>query len=235
MATLIFDIQTIGEDWEMIDEVTQSMLTRRIDETALLETEYFTRLQELQCSLSFSPLTARIVSIGVYDVTRSQGAVYYTGFGAEKDEQVGTYVLKQRTEKEMLSEFWEGARSYDTFVTFNGRRFDTPFLLHRSVVHGIVPTRNLMEGRYPHQQKTVKHVDLQDQFNFFGTMKGCTNMHLYCRAYGVASPERDGVSGADISNLYEAEQYKAIALYNSRIVTATAELHKKWQKYLVLQ
>ncbi|MEZ4195224.1 MAG: ribonuclease H-like domain-containing protein [Candidatus Paceibacterota bacterium] len=125
------------------------------------------------------------MAIGIYDVERRRGVVYYQGEGTETDEVVDDYTLKVRTEAQMLSEFWEGAKHYDTFVTFNGRSFDVPFLLHRSVVNEVTPSKNLMEGRYPYQQKSCRHVDLQDELTFFGAMSKRPSLHLFCRAYGM--------------------------------------------------
>lgn len=232
MRTLVFDIETVGEQWTELDAATQGVLTRWIDTTSRDEDEREKRLLDLQSGLGFSPLTGSVVAIGVYDIERAQGAVYYTGEGDAKDEWEGEYVLKQRTEKEMLEDFWEGARSYDTFVTFNGRAFDVPFLLHRSVVWGVKPTADLMRGRYLYQQKGVRHIDLQDQLTFYGAMNKRPNLHLFCRAYGIESPKTAGVSGDDVAELFLAKKFRDIARYNIRDVIATTELYHKWREYL---
>ncbi len=232
MATLIFDIETIGESWETMDTNTQEVLSRWIHKTTKTKTEEESQLTDLKEGLGFSPLTGKIVAIGVYDLERKQGAVYYTGEGRESDEEVGGYVLKQRTEKEMLEDFWEGAKSYDTFVTFNGRSFDVPFLLHRSVVQGVMPTCDLIEGRYLYQQKGVHHVDLQDQLTFYGAMFKKPSLHLFCRAYGILSPKSEGISGDDVALLFKEKKFHDIARYNARDVTATTALYEKWLMYL---
>ncbi len=232
MATLIFDIETVGESFDEMDETTQEVLSRWVVRTAKDETSKDAQLQDLKEGLGFSPLTGKIVAIGLYDLERKQGAVYYTGYGTEVDGMEGAYVLKQRSEKEMLEDFWEGAKSYDTFVTFNGRGFDVPFLLHRSVVCEVMPTQSLMDGRYLYQQKNVRHVDLQDQLTFYGAMFKRPSLHLFCRAYGIESPKGEGMSGDDVAGLFKDEKYIQIARYNARDVTATTELYLKWLKYL---
>lgn len=232
MGTLIFDIETVGETWDSIDQTTQSVLTRWIERSVVSDEEKQARLTDLKEGLGFSPLTGSVVAIGVYDLERKQGAVYYTGNGNESDEEVDEYVLKQRTEEEMLEDFWEGARSYDTFVTFNGRSFDVPFLLHRSVVHSVTPTMNLMEGRYLYQQKSVIHIDLADQFTFYGAMYRKPSLHLYCRAYGIESPKNEGVAGDDVADLFNQKAFRTIATYNMRDVIATTKLYEKWLEYL---
>jgi len=145
---LIFDIETIGEDWEDIDKATQDSLTRWIKREAGEEEEkYNVMLKDLKEGLGFSPLTGEIVAIGIYDDKKGKGAVYFQA-GKEKMEEYvkGDFTFKPKTEKEMLALFWAGAKNYGELVSFNGRSFDVPFLLVRSAVHKIKPTINLMSN-----------------------------------------------------------------------------------------
>lgn len=231
MATLIFDIETVGEAWDELDPVTQASLSRWIERGARDQHDKEHLMQDLKEGLGFSPLTGSIVAIGVYDLEREQGAVYYQGEAAD-DQVHDQFVLKVRSEAEMLRDFWEGAQSYDTFVTFNGRSFDVPFLLHRSVANGIAPSRDLMEGRYLYQQKNARHVDLYDQLSFYGAMHRKGTLHLYCRAFGIESPKAEGIGGDDVALLFAERRFRDIALYNARDVRATASLYEKWLQYL---
>lgn len=230
MGTLVFDIETIGESWDDLDLITKKTLTRWVDRTTHTEVEHESLLLDIHEGLGFSPLTGSIVAIGLYDLERELGVVYYTGNGNESDEVDGNYTYKQRSELAMLTEFWDGASHYDTFVTFNGRGFDVPFIIHRSLIHAIRPTRNLMEGRYPAQQKTCCHIDLQDQMTFFGAMQRRPSLHLFCRAYGISSPKIE-VGGDDVAKLFRTKKFRNIATYNSLDVKATAELYQKWKVY----
>jgi len=230
MATLVFDIETVGESWENVDTETKKILTRWIDRTTRAGTEREAMVRDMYEGLGFSPLTGFIVAIGLYDIDRQQGVVYYTGNSDAADTVEGNYLYKQRSEEAMLTEFWDGAQQYDTFVTFNGRGFDVPFLIHRSLIKNIAPTKNLMEGRYPSQQKTCRHVDLQDEMTFYGAMYRRPSLHLFCRAYGITSP-KEGVDGDDVAKLFADKQFRDIALYNARDVTATALLYERWKQY----
>jgi DNA polymerase elongation subunit (family B) len=231
MATLIFDIETVGEEWSMLDKTTQNSLTRWVDRSAKTPSDRQVLQSDIEAGLGFSPLTGFVVAIGLYDLERAKGVVYYQGLGTETDEIVGDYTYKSRTETDMLAEFWEGARHYDTFVTFNGRCFDAPFLIHRSIAKGIVPTKNLLEGRYPYQQKGCRHVDLQDELTFFGAMSRRPSLHLFCRAYGIESPKGE-VGGDDVAVLFHTGKFADIADYNARDVTATTTLYKKWLYFI---
>jgi DNA polymerase elongation subunit (family B) len=203
MATLIFDIETVGEEWGVLDTTTQHMLSRWIDRTARDADEREVGRKDLREGLGFSPLTGFVVAIGLYDLERKQGVVYYQSEYAESDFELGDFVYKVRTEHEMLEDFWEGATQYDTFVTFNGRGFDVPFLNLRSAIQGIRPSYDLMEGRYLYQQKLARHVDLQDQMTFYGAMHRRPSLHLFCRAFGIESPKVEGVAGDDVAGHFK--------------------------------
>lgn len=235
MSTLIFDIETIGESWDVLDLTTQEVLTRWIERTAKSTEEYDAQIKDLKEGLGFSPLTGRIVAIGVYDLERAHGVVYYQSEKEEEEYTRGEFVFKERSEKDMLSAFWEGALSYETFVTFNGRAFDAPFLALRSAIHGIRPSKDLLEGRYLYQQRSAKHIDLQDQLTFYGALMKRPSLHLFCRAFGIESPKVEGVAGDDVAELYAHKAFRTIAEYNARDVVATAELYKKWLQYLAPQ
>lgn len=232
MSTLVFDIETIGEEWDALDETSRHMLSRWVDRTAKSEEEHDAEMKDLKEGLGFSPLTGSVVAIGLYDLERAQGAVYFVTDKEEDEYVVGEYTLKPRGEKEMLEAFWEGARQYDTFVTFNGRGFDVPFLMLRSAIHGIRPTQDLMDGRYLYQQRGAKHIDLQDQLTFYGAMMRRPSLHLFCRAFGIESPKAAGVAGDDVAALFREKKFRDIAEYNVRDVVATTELYKKWLAYL---
>lgn len=235
MTTLVFDIETVGESWESLDETTQQVLSRWIVHTIQNKDERGAALADLKEGLGFSPLTGMVVAIGLYDVERGQGVVYYQGDLATPDYEVNGFLIKCRSEKEMLEDFWEGAKAYDTFVTFNGRGFDVPFINLRSAILGIRPTHDLMDGRYLYQQKQTRHVDLQDQMTFYGAMQKRPSLHLFCRAFGIESPKEGGVAGDDVAKLFLVKKFRDIAEYNARDVIATTELYKKWCTYLAPQ
>lgn len=233
MSTLIFDIETVGEDFDTLDETTQEVLTRWIQKESGNKEEYQEALSELKDGLGFSPLTGEIVAIGVLDHEKNKGAVCFQAPGeqiAEAEEDGMKF--KQMTEKEMLENFWNGARSYQEFVSFNGRGFDVPFLMIRSAIHGIRPTRDLMEGRYLYQQRGVKHIDLLDQLSFYGAVRRKGNLHLWSRAFGIESPKASGVTGDDVGRLFKEKRFLDIAKYNVGDLIATKKLYEEWKKYL---
>lgn len=236
MATLIFDIETIGEDYDSLDATTQKMLTRWLKKESYDDEEYEQALADIKNGLGFSPLTGEIVAIGVLDMEKNKGAVYYQAPGQENaDEEIEGIVFKQKTEAEMLESFWQGAKNYQNFVSFNGRCFDVPYTMVRSAVHKIKPTKNLMANRYlNYQRDDAKHIDLLDQLSFYGTVKRKGSLHLWSRAFGIKSPKADGVDGDDVAGLFKEKKFLDIAKYNVGDLRATKELYEQWKEFFDL-
>lgn len=230
MATLIVDIETIGYDWEEIPHTTRGSLIKWIDDSNLSSSEKEEQLKKVQDKLSLSPLTGEIVSIGMYDIEREIGAVYFVSDKNTEAFQDETFSYKVRSEKEILEDFWDGARSYDTFVTYNGRSFTIPFLYHRSIIKGLRPSIEIAKQRYITTQTMPYHVDLLDEFTFYGAMKPRPSLQILCDAYGVEYfPE---LKGKDVGEFFRKKKFTDIAKRNASDVLATKSLFEIWEKNL---
>ena len=234
MPKLIFDIETIGENFDELDSATQEVLTKWIKKDSESEEEYIKALEELKSGLGFSPLTGQIVAIGVLDYDKNQGVVYFQAPGENfKEFQEENITFKPCTEKEMLENFWKGSEKYNEFITFNGRGFDAPFLAVRSAVHKIKASKDLMSNRYLSSQRFgATHIDLFDQLTFYGATRRKGGLHLWCRAFGITSPKAQGVTGDDVAQLFKEKKYKEIAKYNVGDLMATKELYDYWKNYI---
>jgi len=233
LKKLIFDIETIGENFEALDEVTKNTLTRWIRLESQSDEDFSVALENLKNGLGFSPLTGEIVAIGILDYKTSKGGVYFQAPGENIEKEKEGIKLKSMTEKEMLEKFWQIVDRYDEFVTFNGRGFDVPFLVVRSAIHGIRPTKDLMSNRYLSMQKFgAKHVDLLDQLSFYGSVRRKGVLHLWSRAFGIKSPKSEGVTGDDVQKMFQEKKYQQIAEYNIGDLYATRELFEKWEKFM---
>lgn len=221
MSHLIFDIETIGDSWDDLDFETQKYLLK------YSETE---EQQELvKTTLGLYPLTGQIVAIGLYDPDKDIRSVYLQapdGSLEERYEKDGVFYIVG-TESEILEKFWATIRKYSTFVTFNGRAFDCPYILMRSAVHKIKPTKNLIPYRYSDKE----HVDLFDQLTFYNTTKRF-NLDYFCKRFGIISPKSEGVTGLDVPDLFNRGEYQIIAEYCMRDVIATGELFQIWRDYI---
>ena len=220
MSRIIIDIETVGKDFDSFDASTQEYLLR------WAETEE--DIREVKESLSFYPLTGEVVAIGMLNPETMKGAVYFQAPQAavEPFEENGIG-FRVGTEGEILSQFWDVVKSYDQFITFNGRGFDCPFLLVRSAVNRIKPTRDLMPNRY-----NGAHIDLLDQLTFFGASRRKFSLDLWCRTFGIKSPKSDGITGYEVKDLFASGRYAEIARYCLGDLIATKELFARWETYI---
>jgi predicted PolB exonuclease-like 3'-5' exonuclease len=142
------------------------------------------------------------------------------------------------SEHDIIAKFWEifTGKNYNLYVTFNGRDFDCPFLMLRSIYYKIKPVINLMKGSdYTFREN---HIDLLKELTFYSnTMRGARRkftLDFYCRRFGIHSPKQDGVSGDMVGTLFAEKKYQEIADYCIGDVKAENELFKYWNEYLNL-
>jgi 3'-5' exonuclease len=220
MSRIIFDIETVGKDFESFDKATQEYL--------LKWTETEEDIKGVKESLSFYPLTGEIITIGMLNPDSMKGAVYFQAPDAALppfEENGISYT--PCTEKEILAHFWDVIRSYDQFITFNGRGFDCPFIMVRSAVHRLRPTRDLMPNRY-----SGPHLDLFDQLTFYGATRRRFSLDMWCKTFGIKSPKSEGITGYDVKDLFASGRYSDIAKYCFGDIVATKELLACWEHYL---
>lgn len=227
---LVFDIETVGYDFETLAESQQEFLLRYAehekDNDKKNEAE-----EEAKRYLSLYPLTAKVVAIALMNTDSGKEMVLYEGAPVDDlliEEKSIKY--KPMNEEEMLKSFWLYASKAEKVITFNGRNFDIPFLMIRSAIHKIKPSRNFIKNRYD----SSSHIDLLEQFTFYGLTKKF-NLDFYCHAFEIESPKAKGITGMEVKELYKAGKIKEIAVYCGEDVKATYELYKIWDGFLNLK
>lgn len=229
MSSLVFDIETSGQNFSELDPISQEYMLKYAEDE---EEE-----ASIKDQLSFYPLTGSVVAIGMLNPETDQGMVLMQEKkGIEIPELLEEGITAwSGSEKEMLEKFWELAKKYSRFITYNGRGFDVPFLMIRSAILGVTPSKNLLSNRYLSlQRKEALHIDLCDQLSFYGASRKKFTLHMWTKAFGIASPKEDGVDGEDVTRLFNEGKLEDIARYNVRDIKATAQLYDYWDKYLNL-
>jgi DNA polymerase elongation subunit (family B) len=220
MSRVIFDIETFGKDFESLDIEVQ--------EYFLKYAETKDEKEEIKDRLSFYPLTAEIITIGLLNPDTQRGNVFFQTAGDPLlpfEEDNVRY--ETGTEREILEKFWKVIKDYKQFITFNGRSFDCPFILIRSAVHRIKPTKDLMPNRY-----NEAHIDLLDQLIFYGASRRRFNLDMWCRTFGIKSPKQGGITGYEVKDLFKTGRYIDIAKYCTGDLRATKELLNYWENYI---
>lgn len=227
MRRIVFDIETCSFPFEALSESQQEYILRYAEKEKDEEIRR-EKSDEAVRYLSLYPYTAKVIAVGIFDVEKEKSYVYFEG---EEEWEVPEKNIQYKgvDERNMLESFWRIIEAADQVVTFNGRSFDVPFMMIRSALNKIKPSRNLLGGRYD----TSAHIDLLEQLTFYGLTKKF-NLDFYCQAFGIESPKSKGISGMDVKNLYEAGRIKDIAVYCGEDILATYRLFKIWDEYLQL-
>jgi len=217
---IIIDIETIGKDFESFDDISKEYLLK------YAETEE--EIKEAKDRLALSPLTGEIVAIGMLNPDTDNGFVYFQSPGLVRQpfKKNGIQFIAD-TEAGILTNFWREVKNYEQIITFNGRAFDAPFIILRSAILKISPTKDLMPNRY-----STSHIDLLEQLTFFGSVRRKFSLHMWCKAFGIKSPKEEGISGLEVKELFRNGKYIEIAEYCTGDLYATKELFEYWDKFV---
>ena len=224
---LVLDIETAGYDFKSLSESMQEFLLRYAEKEkdADLRNE---KIEDAKRYLSLYPLTAKVIVIGMLNTKTGNSIVLFEGDGKEGWDVPDKHIKYiSCSEEVLLARFWQYVQKVPTVITFNGRNFDIPFLMIRSALLNIKPSRNFITNRY----HIDNHIDLLDQFTFYGITKKF-NLDFYCQSFGITSPKSKGITGMDVKDLYNAGRIKDIAIYCGDDVIATYNLYKIWNEYL---
>jgi hypothetical protein len=220
MSKIIVDIETAGFDFSSYDEKSQEYLLK------YGETEK--ERKEIKEKLGLYPLTGEIVAIGMLNPDTMKGCMLYQNGNGEKEQSEENGIsYESGTEKEILEQFWDRLRSYNQIITFNGRGFDAPYLIIRSSIYRIKPTKNLMGYRYDYKE----HCDLLEQMTFYGATRKYS-LDFYAKSFKLTNSKDGGVDGSMVGDLYKQGKYMDIARYCARDLVTTKELYEIWDKYI---
>jgi len=220
MSKIVFDIETIGVDFEELSPEVQKYV--------LKDAEDEKKAKEIKDKLGLWPLTGQIVAISLINPDSGKGRTYFQA----PDKKIEAFIedeieYQALTEKEILEKFWQEIKNYQQVVTFNGRRFDCPYIMLRSAALKVRPTRNLMPYRY----SVDDHIDLLDQLTFYDAFRRFS-LDFYCKSFDLKAGKLAGMSGDKVQEYFNQGKYLEIARYCSLDVKATVELLERWEKYI---
>jgi len=234
---VVFDIETYG---------SEELLSYR-DFTYLKDREKGKTEEEIIRDLSLNPFVSSVVSAGyalleggevkeirVFYLTerhveKPEGRLSYMGedyqvlFEPFVFSEFGRDEFMER-EKELIESLWEAIGEADRMVSFNGRRFDVPFLRIRSLKYGLDIPDSVEEEE--------RHLDLMS-FLFRGRSfeMGSYSLDFVSRHFGFKTP-KEKVDGKSVKQLFLQERYDTIAKYNAYDVIVLAKLFLKLRRYM---
>lgn len=214
MANCVLDIETAPLEEEAIAPALVESLRNAAEED-----------EDWRERLGLYALGASVIAIGLFSPETGRAAMLYDDRHGQLAEietppRVDGVTLVGGDEKRILGEFWSMVRSFGTVVTYNGRGFDIPFLMQRSLMRGVTISRNLMPPRF---SAMAEHMDLAEVLSQFRATRPY-GLEAWSQSTGVSSPKEGEVSGAGVGEAFAAGRQKEIVEYCLRDVVATAEI-----------
>ncbi len=166
------------------------------------------RDQEPAAFAALCPVLCQVIAVGMQCGDRERCLV--VGRDAE-------------TEEELLAEVNATLAKASGIVTFNGRGFDVPVLIHRSRIAGVQPAEILLRSAWQKPWEDRPHTDVLDLMTFGGAGQRYS-LEAYAIGYGFENPKSAGVDGSKVGEMYEAGRLDEIAEYCLRDVRTTARL-----------
>ena len=210
--TLVFDIETVPA-FERRD-LPASVAAALADNATLKQ-------MEPDAVMGMSPFFGKVVSLALGDGDAEVDDV--TVLAVPPD---GVTIdpcpkwLRPMSEPELLRAFWALCSRAETIVSFNGRGFDVPFLVTRSLIHGIPARVDLMSQRF----SLRPHLDLFELVSQKG--RGPSKLDVVCWALGIESP-KEVMDGSMVAPAYARGEIVKIAEYNAHDVKATSAVYRK--------
>jgi hypothetical protein len=132
-----------------------------------------------------------------------------------------------KDEGPMLADFAEFMAKWEpVLVTWNGRGFDLPVLMLRSLRYGVSAPWYYRKAGYRYRYSTEKHIDLCDVLADHGATR-MTSLHGAARLIGL--PGKEGVDGSQVEALYRTGQIEALRGYCLSDVAQTAFLFLRYR------
>jgi hypothetical protein len=171
------------------------------------------------------PPLARVVAVGFLALeSKVEHALYDSWALPAKPDTPGAAVLGERV---LLHRINHVLKKTTRIVTFNGRAFDVPVLIHRMLIHRLPPARVLVEAAREHRYHPSLHVDVLDLMTLHGAATRYA-LRAYALAYGFADFAEKRTSGADIAALVAAGDTTAVVRHALDDVRTTAALYERW-------
>ncbi len=210
--TLVFDIETVPA-FERRD-LPASVAAALADNATLKQ-------MEPDAVMGMSPFFGKVVSLALGDGDAEVDDVTVLAvppYGVTIDPCPKW--LRPMSEPELLRAFWALCSRAETIVSFNGRGFDVPFLVTRSLIHGIPARVDLMSQRF----SLRPHLDLFELVSQKG--RGPSKLDVVCWALGIESP-KEVMDGSMVAPAYARGEIVKIAEYNAHDVKATSAVYRK--------
>lgn len=213
--TLVFDIETVpAVELRKVPPTVAQAVTKYADRQDWDEGKV----------MSLSPYFGKVVSLAFGDGEADPSDQDVTVLVVPPDDvEVSPLPDNVRlvSEPELLQAFWALAGHASVVVTYNGRGFDVPFLVGRSLIHDIAVNVDLQSSPY----SLRPHLDLYQAIGGrYG--RGPASLDVVCWALGMPSP-KEVMDGSMVSTFFAKGDLATIAEYNAGDVRATTGVYQR--------
>lgn len=125
------------------------------------------------------------------------------------------------TEPEILQAFWPLALGVDRFVGHNALDFDLPFILKRSIIHRIKPSRFISFARY----RSEPIFDTMREWDNWASGPA-TSLDRLAKILGLET-SKQGIDGSQVYDFFKAGRLEEIYDYCLRDVELTRKIYKR--------
>lgn len=210
-SRLVFDIETVPQD--SLSSLQQEYLDKKFARNSdrginhgLEEAEHRRKICSLDAYLG------KIACISVY-------------FPDGPEE----YNYAEQNEANILEGFWKLIDGYNDgiFISYNGRGFDIPFIIRRSIVHKILPTN-------PNFLNYTKYNPFPPHYDCLLELCGrdmYMSLEQACEMLGIVSPKDGEITNSTVHIAYANGQFDKIAEYCARDLKATYQVFQRIKKY----
>jgi len=237
VRAVVFDIETYGSEEHLSFKDYRYLRDRSKAE----------REEEITENLSLNPFLSHVISVG-YAVLEEEElkelkVLYLTERHVSPPQKTLTYMGQEYSvdfvplyfsefgredfregEKELISSLWKVLKDAELIVSYNGRRFDVPFLRIRSLTYDVPIPERVEKGEY--------HIDLMSfLFRGKGYEMPFYALDFVARHFGLKTP-KEKADGKSVRQLFLQERYDLIAKYNAYDVIVILRLFQKFYRHI---
>lgn len=205
MKVVAWDIETCPHPAETLTDAQRARYETEL-ERKLEQKPHLSEAEAARLARSVHPFLGWVCCISAVSGT----------LGGGPNEPVSWTAASPSEEKDLLASFWQAVSGFPKntlWVTFNGKRFDVPFVEARSAAWGLHPTRPDLRNTYPYSHEP--HADLA------WLWPQHYSLNDLCGLLGVPSPKQNGIDGSQVAGLVEKGELETVAAYARRDVVAT--------------
>jgi predicted PolB exonuclease-like 3'-5' exonuclease len=124
-------------------------------------------------------------------------------------------------ESAQLRQFWQLAADFDQFIGHHILEFDLPFIIKRSIVHRVKPTKELSFSRH----QSVPIFDTKKEWDSWSNTPA-TSLDTLAKLFGFQT-SKQGIDGSQVYDFWQAGRFQEIYDYCKRDVELTRKIYHR--------